>query len=109
MKIEEAHRKLEVQYGREPTLAEWAEAVGMSSKELQSSIRTGRRCREKMARSNFRLVIHVARKYEGYGLDIQDLVQVSSILLDLHVSKTYAMMFFHAENVSLTCRMDAVG
>ncbi|EEC83163.1 hypothetical protein OsI_28384 [Oryza sativa Indica Group] len=75
MKIEEAHRKLEVQCGREPTLAEWAEAVGMSSKELQSSIRTGRRCREKMARSNFRLVIHVARKYEGYGLDIQDLVQ----------------------------------
>ncbi|XP_040382624.1 RNA polymerase sigma factor sigF, chloroplastic [Oryza brachyantha] len=75
MKLEEAHRKLEVQCGREPTLAEWAEAVGMSSKELQSSIRTGRRCREKMARSNFRLVIHVARKYEGYGLDIQDLVQ----------------------------------
>ncbi|CAL4920235.1 unnamed protein product [Urochloa decumbens] len=75
MKLEEAQRKLEVQCGREPTVAEWAEAVGMSCRELQSSIRIGRRCREKMARSNFRLVIHVARKYEGYGLDIQDLVQ----------------------------------
>ncbi|KAG8087002.1 hypothetical protein GUJ93_ZPchr0010g8511 [Zizania palustris] len=75
MKLEEAHRKLEVQCGREPTLVEWAQAVGMSCKELQTSIHTGRRCREKMARSNFRLVIHVARKYEGYGLDIQDLVQ----------------------------------
>ncbi|XP_062213098.1 RNA polymerase sigma factor sigF, chloroplastic-like isoform X2 [Phragmites australis] len=75
MKLEEAQRKLEVQCGREPTVAEWAQAVGMSCRELQSSIRTGRRCREKMARSNFRLVIHVARKYEGYGLDIQDLVQ----------------------------------
>ncbi|RCV39845.1 hypothetical protein SETIT_9G002700v2 [Setaria italica] len=75
MKLEEAQRKLEVQCGREPTVAEWAAAVGMSCRELQSSIRIGRRCREKMARSNFRLVIHVARKYEGYGLDIQDLVQ----------------------------------
>ena len=76
MKLEEAQRKLEVRCGREPTVGEWAEAVGMSCRELQSSIRVGRRCREKMARSNFRLVIHVARKYEGYGLDIQDLVQV---------------------------------
>ncbi|XP_062213896.1 RNA polymerase sigma factor sigF, chloroplastic-like [Phragmites australis] len=75
MKLEEAQRKLQVQCGREPTVAEWAQAVGMSCRELQSSISTGRRCREKMARSNFRLVIHVARKYEGYGLDIQDLVQ----------------------------------
>lgn len=75
MKLEEAQRRLEAQCGREPTLPEWAQAVGMSCKELQSSIHIGRRCREKMARSNFRLVIHVARKYQGYGLDIEDLVQ----------------------------------
>lgn len=75
MRLEEAQQKLQSQCGREPTVAEWAQAVGMSCRELQSSLHTGRRCREKMARSNFRLVIHVARKYEGYGLDIQDLVQ----------------------------------
>ncbi|KAM3280391.1 hypothetical protein ACQJBY_047277 [Aegilops geniculata] len=75
MKLEEAQRRLEAQCGREPTLPEWAQAVGMSCKELQSSVHIGRRCREKMARSNFRLVIHVARKYQGYGLDIEDLVQ----------------------------------
>ncbi|XP_066365965.1 RNA polymerase sigma factor sigF, chloroplastic-like isoform X5 [Miscanthus floridulus] len=75
MKLEEAQRKLQAQCDREPTVAEWAQAVGMSCRELQSCVRTGRRCREKMARSNFRLVIHVARKYEGHGLDIQDLVQ----------------------------------
>lgn len=75
MKLEEAQRRLEEQCGREPTLPEWAQAVGMSCKDLQSSIHVGRRCREKMARSNFRLVIHVARKYQGYGLDIEDLVQ----------------------------------
>uniref|UniRef100_A0ACD6A3P3 Uncharacterized protein n=1 Tax=Avena sativa TaxID=4498 RepID=A0ACD6A3P3_AVESA len=75
MKLEEAQSRLEEECGREPTLAEWAQAVGMSCKELQSSIHVGRRCREKMARSNFRLVIHVARKYQGYGLDIEDLVQ----------------------------------
>ncbi|AQK61452.1 sigma-like factor6 [Zea mays] len=75
MKLEGAQRNLQAQCGREPTVEEWAQAVGMSCRELQSCVRTGRRCREKMARSNFRLVIHVARKYEGCGLDIQDLVQ----------------------------------
>uniref|UniRef100_A0A453MK86 Uncharacterized protein n=1 Tax=Aegilops tauschii subsp. strangulata TaxID=200361 RepID=A0A453MK86_AEGTS len=80
MKLEEAQRRLEAQCGREPTLPEWAQAVGMSCKELQSSIHMGRRCREKMARSNFRLVIHVARKYQGYGLDIEDLVQSGRML-----------------------------
>lgn len=80
MKLEEAQRRLEAQCGHEPTLPEWAQAVGMSCKELQSSIHIGRRCREKMARSNFRLVIHVARKYQGYGLDIEDLVQVNFTL-----------------------------
>ncbi|CAM0878185.1 unnamed protein product [Alopecurus aequalis] len=75
MELEEAQRRLEAQCGREPTLPEWAQAVGMSCKDLQLSIHIGRRCREKMARSNFRLVIHVARKYQGYGLDIEDLVQ----------------------------------
>ncbi|XP_010229645.1 RNA polymerase sigma factor sigF, chloroplastic isoform X2 [Brachypodium distachyon] len=75
MKLEEAQRRLEAQCGREPAIEEWAKAVGMSCKDLQSSIHIGRRCREKMARSNFRLVIHVARKYQGYGLDIEDLVQ----------------------------------
>ena len=39
MKLEEAQRKLEVECGREPTVGEWAEAVDMSCRELQSSIR----------------------------------------------------------------------
>ncbi|KAL5197940.1 hypothetical protein ABZP36_001452 [Zizania latifolia] len=40
-----------------------------------------------MARSNSRLVIHVAGKYEGYGLDIQDLVQESVYALLRKVGK----------------------
>jgi RNA polymerase sigma factor (sigma-70 family) len=105
MKLEEAQRRLEEQCGREPTLPEWAQAVGMSCKDLQSSIHIGRRCREKMARSNFRLVIHVARKYQGYGLDIEDLVQVS-LLLHCYYCRTYAIIMLRVLNVSKSCFKD---
>ncbi|RWW67225.1 hypothetical protein BHE74_00025347 [Ensete ventricosum] len=60
---------------RKPTLAEWAQSVGMSCDVLRSSISSGRRSRDKMIYANFRLVVHLARHYEGKGLEFQDLLQ----------------------------------
>lgn len=78
MRLEEVKQQLEMQFGREPTLAEWAGAVGMSCQVLQSCLRSGHRSREKMIYANFRLVIHVARQYEQKGINIQDLLQEGS-------------------------------
>lgn len=78
MRLEEARQKLEMQFRREPTLTEWGKAVGMSSLDLKSCLILGTRSREKMIYANFRLVIHVAKQYEGRGLNLQDLLQEGS-------------------------------
>lgn len=68
--------KLLMQFGREPTLIEWAEAVGMSFHNLQACISSGLHSRNRVIYANFRLVVHIANQYEGKGLNIQDLLQV---------------------------------
>lgn len=77
-RVEEVKKRLEKQFGREPTLAEWAGAVGMSLQVLHSCLQSGHRSRQKMIYANFRLVIYIAKQYEGRGLDIQDLLQEGS-------------------------------
>lgn len=84
MRLEKVKERLQSQSDREPTLAEWAQAVGMSCQDLQSCLSSGRRNREKMIYANFRLVVHVARQYEGKGLNIQDLLQVDLDCLHVH-------------------------
>ncbi|KAK9124204.1 hypothetical protein Sjap_013806 [Stephania japonica] len=74
-KLEEVKARLLWESNREPTLVEWAEATGMSCLILQSHIHSGQRSREKMACTNFRLVVHVAKQYQGKGLNLQDLLQ----------------------------------
>lgn len=79
MGLETVKEKLTIQFGREPTLSEWAQATGMSCHELQACISSGIRGRNRVIYANFRLVIHVAKQYEGKGLNIQDLLQEGSI------------------------------
>lgn len=84
MRLEEVQQRLRLQFDREPTLSEWAKAVGMSRQVLQSCISSGKRSREKMINANLRLVVHVAKQYEGKGLSIQDLLQVGQFSLHAH-------------------------
>lgn len=69
--------RLQSQYGHEPTLVEWAEAVGISCQKLQSQLRSGTISREKLIYANLRMVVHVAKQYQGRGLGLQDLLQVT--------------------------------
>ncbi|CAL9077849.1 unnamed protein product [Musa acuminata var. zebrina] len=77
-RLEEVQQRLQVQLNHEPTLAEWAQSVGISCDVLRSLISSGRRSRDKMIYANFRLVVHLARQYEGKGLEFQDLLQEGS-------------------------------
>lgn len=76
MRLNEAKERLCADFNREPTVAEWAQAVGMSCHDLQSSLLTGIQSRDRLVYANFLLVVHIARQYEGKGLSIQDLLQV---------------------------------
>ena len=70
-------KQLESQFDREPTYSEWADAVGMSSGELRAEVLFGKRRREKLINANFRMVVHIAKQYQGRGLNLKDLLQVT--------------------------------
>lgn len=74
--------KLESQFGREPTLIEWAEAAELNCRDLQSELQSGNSSREKLINANLRLVVHVAKQYQGRGLSLQDLLQVNQKTFD---------------------------
>ncbi|KAI3917117.1 hypothetical protein MKX01_003566 [Papaver californicum] len=77
-RLEEVKQRLQSQFDREPTVVEWAEAVGMSCGTLQLHLHLGHRSREKMIYSNLRMVVHVAKNYQGKGMNLQDLLQEGS-------------------------------
>jgi RNA polymerase primary sigma factor len=50
-------------------------------------IRIGRRSKERMMRANLRLVVSVAKKYQGKGMELLDLIQEGSLGLERAVEK----------------------
>ncbi|CAN6462266.1 unnamed protein product [Victoria cruziana] len=79
MRLEELKQKLHLQSGYVPTLVEWAEAVGTSCHVLQSRLHLGMKSREKMIYANLRLVVYIAKNYQGMGISLQDLLQEGSM------------------------------
>ena len=72
----------EIELGR--AVKEWQDCPE-PSKDLQSK---GKRAKEKLMTANLRLVVHVAKKYQNRGLELDELIQEDSIGLnravDLH-------------------------
>lgn len=75
LKLQEVHAALETRFGVPPTFAEWASAAGIDQIQLGRRLHYGEECRDKMIRSNIRLVISVARGYYGTKVHLQDIVQ----------------------------------
>ncbi|CAO2824276.1 unnamed protein product [Amaranthus hypochondriacus] len=86
-KLVAVKQKLQTQFDREPTFAEWAHAAGLSSVELRSEILSGKRSREKLIYANFRMVVYIAKQYQGRGLGLKDLLQEGSMGLMKSVEK----------------------
>ncbi|XP_065856439.1 RNA polymerase sigma factor sigF, chloroplastic [Euphorbia lathyris] len=87
MRLEKVKKNLQSQFGREPTLVEWADAVGLSYTVLQSQLQSGNSSREKLITSNLRMVVHIAKQYQNRGLSLQDLLQEGSMGLMKSVEK----------------------
>ncbi len=82
-----ALRETMVPENAEPTKQTWAEAANLNVQELDRTLATGLRAKQKMIEGNLRLVIHVAKKYQNRGLEISDLVQEGTLGLNRAVEK----------------------
>ncbi|XP_062167759.1 RNA polymerase sigma factor sigF, chloroplastic isoform X3 [Alnus glutinosa] len=87
MKLEEVKGRLQSHFGREPTLLEWAEGVGLSYRVLRLQVYSGNSSRKKLVYANLRMVVHIAKGYLGRGLSFQDLLQEGSLGLMKSVEK----------------------
>lgn len=86
-RLEEVKVKLQSQLRREPTLAEWADVVGLSCCALQTQLHSGKRSKEKLFHANLRMVVHIAKHYQGRGLNLQDLLQEGSTGLMMSIDR----------------------
>ncbi|KAJ9179832.1 hypothetical protein P3X46_008150 [Hevea brasiliensis] len=75
LKLEGLQEELAERCGGEPTFAQWAAAAGVDQKTLRKRLNHGIFCKDKMIKSNIRLVISIAKNYQGAGMNLQDLVQ----------------------------------
>ncbi|RZC52420.1 hypothetical protein C5167_020837 [Papaver somniferum] len=78
-RLEAARNKLCDTRKEEPTISEWAEAVGMKRSSLERAILRISQSRNRITLSYRRLVVSIATAYQGRGLSLQDLVQEGSI------------------------------
>ncbi|KAL3516666.1 hypothetical protein ACH5RR_023568 [Cinchona calisaya] len=75
LKLERLQEELAQRCGSQPTFAQWAAAAGVDTKTLRNRLNYGILCKDKMIKSNVRLVISIAKNYQGAGMNLQDLVQ----------------------------------
>lgn len=66
---------------------EWAEAVGLSEKELKQVLYQGKRAKAQMIQGNLRLVVSVAKKYLNRNMEFLDLIQEGSLGLEKAAEK----------------------
>ncbi|VAH89278.1 unnamed protein product [Triticum turgidum subsp. durum] len=75
LKLEATQKEVAHYNGGEPTFGQWAAAVGTDENTLRKRLSYGIYCKNMMVKSNVRLVISIAKEFEGPGTEFSDLIQ----------------------------------
>uniref|UniRef100_A0A0D9XRT6 RNA polymerase sigma factor n=1 Tax=Leersia perrieri TaxID=77586 RepID=A0A0D9XRT6_9ORYZ len=75
LKLEAIQAELAEYNGGQPTFSQWATAAGTDERTLRKRLDHGIHCKNRMVTSNVRLVISIAREFEGPGMELYDLIQ----------------------------------
>ncbi|CAM0873719.1 unnamed protein product [Alopecurus aequalis] len=75
LKLEAIQAELAEYNGGQATFPQWAAAAGTDESSLRKRLDHGIHCKNRMVTSNVRLVISIAREFEGPGLELYDLIQ----------------------------------
>ena len=83
VRYEGVRDELEGRLGRRPTYQEWAEAVrpgtNHTAAQLKRQIRRSLRAKAPLTESNLRLVVSIAKRYQGHDVSLQDLFQEGTL------------------------------
>jgi DNA-directed RNA polymerase sigma subunit (sigma70/sigma32) len=82
LKLEGIQKELAHYNNGELSFSQWAAAAGTDENTLRKRLNYGVYCKNRMVKSNVRLVISIAREYEGPGMEFSDLIQVH-VLIDI--------------------------
>ncbi|KAK1651233.1 hypothetical protein QYE76_069038 [Lolium multiflorum] len=75
LKLEAVQKEVAHYNGGEPTFGQWAAAAGTDEHTLRKRLSYGIHCKNMMVKSNVRLVISIAKEFEGPGTEFSDLIQ----------------------------------
>lgn len=75
LKLEAIQKEVAQYNAGEPTFSQWAAAAGTDENTLRRRLNHGVYCKNRMVKSNVRLVISIAKEHEGPGMEFSDLIQ----------------------------------
>lgn len=85
--LEQAQEELFEKMGEKPSFPNWAKYVNLDEICLQQQLQEGQQAYQTMVKSNLRLVVMIAKKYQDRNLELLDLIQEGTIGLQRAAEK----------------------
>jgi RNA polymerase sigma factor (RpoD-like family) len=79
VKVETLREEMMEKLKRSPSKAELAKKLGLSERQLEHHLHLSRVAKNKMVRSNLRLVVSIAKRYVNRGVPFLDLIQEGAL------------------------------